>query len=392
MSGKDDNARVLLLRAGRLITPDETLAPGSVLVVGRTIEAVGGALPEPPGAEVVDLPDVTLVPGFIDVHVHGGGGFSLATSNSDEIRSYSNWAPEHGVTSFLAGIVARTPAGAVPLIEAALDAETPGAEMLGLNLEGPFVNPARRGALPETWPAGPAEALLGELLAAAGGRLRLITVAPEMPGALDIIRKAVHAGVRVSIGHTDAGYEDALRGIEAGASHVTHIFNAMRPFDHRNPGVAGAALDSPAVTVEVIADGVHLHPATVRMWLRTFGADRVALVTDAVTPAGLAEGVFRLGGQEARLEGGRVTLPDGTIAGSAATMDAVVANVVGWSAATLEEAVRMASKVPAAVAGAEARKGRIAPGYDADIVALTDDLRVEAVWTRGRLAFGAPGP
>ncbi len=381
----------LLIRAQRVITPDDTLQPGTVLVAGGLIEAVGAAWGEPPGAEVVDLPGLTLVPGFIDVHVHGGGGFSLATGRSGEIRSYSAWAARHGVTSFLAGIVAGTPAEAVPMIEAALAAETPGAQMLGLNLEGPFVNPARRGALPPLWAAEPNEKLLDQLLEAAAGRLRLMTVAPEMPGAQGLIGKAVNAGVRVSIGHTDAGYDDALRGFEAGASHVTHLFNGMRPFHHRDPGPAGAALDLPDVTIEVIADGVHLHPATVRILLRGFGPDRVALITDAVPPAGLGEGAFRLGGQEAVLESGRVTLPDGTIAGSAATMDTVLANVVRWGAATLEEAVRMASTVPALVAGAEAHKGRLAPGYDADIVALTDGLRVEVAWTRGRRALGGPG-
>lgn len=377
----------LLLRAQRVITPDETLEPAAVLLSGGVIEAVGTTLDSPPGADVVELPGLTLVPGFVDVHVHGGGGFSLATDDAAEIQSYSAWAPRHGVTSFLAGIVGRSPDDAIPLVEAALAAETPGAELLGVNLEGPFVNPARRGALPSSWPATPDQKLLETLLESAAGRLRLMTIAPEMPGALGLIKTAVGAGVRVSVGHTDASYDEALAGFRAGASHVTHVFNGMRPFHHRDPGPAGAALDSSGVTIEVIADGVHLHPATVRMLIGAFGPDRVALVTDAVAPAGLAEGSFRLGGQEARLEDGRVTLPDGTIAGSAATMDAVVANVVRWGAATLAAAVRMAAKVPATVAGAGSRKGRIAPGYDADIVALRDDLVVKAAWTRGRPAF-----
>lgn len=377
----------LLLRPQRVITPDETIEPGVVLVSDGVIEAVGIASSVPATAEVVELPGLTLVPGFVDVHVHGGGGFSLSTSDPGEIRAYSGWAPRHGVTSFLAGVVARTPSDAVTALRAVIEAESPGAELLGVNLEGPFVNPARRGALPPGWPVLPGLPLLRQLLDAAGGNLRLMTIAPEAPGAPDLIRKASEAGVRVSIGHTDASYEEALVGFQAGASHVTHVFNGMRPFHHRDPGPAGAALDSPGVTIEVIADGVHLHPATVRILLRSFGPERVALITDGVAPAGLDEGVLRLGGQEARLEGGRVALADGTIAGSAATMDVVVANVVRWGAASLPDAVRMAATVPATVAGAGVRKGRIAQGCDADIVALTDDLRVEAAWTRGQQAF-----
>jgi len=365
------------------------MRPGAVLIRGGRIEAAGPAV-SAAGAHVVDLPGLTLVPGFIDLHVHGGGGFSLATDREDEIRSFARWAPSHGVTGFLAGVVARSPEEAAPAIATVQSARpTEGAELLGVNLEGPFVNPARRGALPETWASAPQAGLFQVLLEAGGESLRLMTVAPEVSGALDIIRRGVDAGVRMSVGHTDAGYEEALAGFRAGATHVTHLFNAMRPFHQRDPGAGGAALDSPAVTVEVIADGVHLHPATVRMIFKMFGPGRVALITDGVPPAGLGGGVFRLGGQEARLEGGRVTLPDGTIAGSAATMDEVVANAVRWGGVSLADAARMASTVPAAVAGAGERKGRIAPGYDADIVALSEDLRVEAVWAGGRPLSGA---
>jgi N-acetylglucosamine-6-phosphate deacetylase len=377
----------LLLRAQRAITPDETLEPAAVLVNGSVIEAVAREIGDRPGATAIDLPDATLVPGFIDVHVHGGGGLSLATSNRAEVSAYSNWATRHGVTGFLAGIVARTAAEAKAFIQAALGAETPGAELLGVNLEGPFVSLKRKGALPASWATEPDGAVFSELLKAADGCLRLMTVAPELPGALDIIRAAAESGVRISVGHTDATYDEALLGFKAGGSHVTHTFNAMRPFHQRDPGPVGAALDSPGVTVELIADGVHLHPAVVRMLVRSFGTERIALVTDAVQPAGLNGGALRLGGEEARLEGGRVTLPDGTIAGSAATMDEVVANVVRWGAATLTEAVWMASTGPAIVAGVGSRKGRIAPGYDADIVGLDSGLNVQAVWTGGRRAI-----
>ena len=383
----------LLIRADRVITPDGTIEPGAILVSGHRIDAVSRHIEPPPGADVIDLPGLTLVPGFIDVHVHGGGGFPLITSNPEEVRSYASWAPSRGVTAFLATIVSRTPADAMPAIRAAAEvagAPADGAEVLGLNLEGPFVSPGRRGALPASWVTAPDAGAFRRLLESCANRLRLMTVAPEITGALDLIKAATEAGVRVSLGHTDAGYDVALQGFRTGASHVTHAFNAMRSLHHRDPGVIGAALDSPGVTIEVIADGVHLHPATVRLLVTAFGPGRVALVTDAVTPAGLETGVFRLGGEEARLESGRVTLPDGTIAGSAATMDSVVANVVCWGIATLAEASQMASAVPAHVAGVAGRKGRLAPGYDADIVALSDDFRVSATWVRGRLAHGRP--
>ena len=213
-----------------------------------------------------------------------------------------------------------------------------------------------------------------------------MTVAPELPRAADISRKALSLGIVVAIGHTDASYDVALRAFEAGASHVTHAFNAMRPFHHRDPGPVGAAIESPDVTVEVVADGVHLHPATIDLLIRSLGPDRVVLTTDAVTPAGLSAGSFRVGREEARLEGGRMLLPDGTIAGSAATMDQLVRNVVEWGFVGIADAVRMATIVPARVIGLSSSKGRVAPGFDADLVALDGDLAVAMTWIGGELA------
>jgi N-acetylglucosamine-6-phosphate deacetylase len=214
-----------------------------------------------------------------------------------------------------------------------------------------------------------------------------MTLAPELHGAREIIALALERDARVAIGHTDATYDVAKGAFADGASHVTHAFNAMRPLHHREPGPVGAAIEADGVTIEVIADGVHLHPATVGMLIRAAGVDRVCLVTDAVSPAGLDSGTFRIGREEARLETGSIRLPDGTIAGSAATMDGVVCNVVEWGLTGVAEALKMASHVPARVAGVESRKGAVAAAYDADLVALSEDLQVNRTWVGGRLVY-----
>jgi N-acetylglucosamine-6-phosphate deacetylase len=247
------------------------------------------------------------------------------------------------------------------------------------------VNAARRGAIPEGWLHAPDVDLFHRLMDAAGGHLRMLTLAPELAGARALLAKAAAAGCVVALGHSDASYEVAREAIAAGARHLTHAFNGMRPFHHRKPGLLGAALESHAVTAELIADGVHVHPAAARLLLAAKGAANVALVTDGVAPAGLSEGTFRIGGREARLSQGRVTLADGTIAGSAATMDVLVRNTVEWGLAPLTEAIRMASTVPARIVGLEGRKGHIAPGYDADLVVLDNGLEVAMTCVRGRI-------
>ena len=379
-----------LLTGARVVTPDSRTTPADVLIEDGRIAAVGPGLATD-GAEIVDLSGAVVAPGFIDVHVHGGGGHPLITPDPGEIEAYARWAVSQGVTSFLATVCA-------PTLDAALDclaacastrASTDGATLLGVNLEGPFVSPERRGALPPSWLATPDVDTFRRLLGASAGKLRLMTVAPELQGSADVIREALSAGVRVSLGHTDATYEVARDAFAAGASHVTHAFNAMRPFHHREPGPLGAALEAEGVTVEVIADGVHLHPATVRTLVSPFGPERIALITDGVTPAGLSEGTFRIGDVEVRLKDGEMRLPDGTISGSVATMADVVRNVVRWGISDLAAATMMASTTPARALGRSERRGRVAPGYDADLVALTDDLSVAATWVAGRLAYRA---
>jgi len=379
-----------LLTGARVVTSDARTMPADVLIEDGRIAAVAAGLAAD-GAETIDLSGSLIAPGFMDVHVHGGGGHPLITPDPGEIEAYAAWAVSQGVTSFLATVCAPTIEAALGCLAACASAReaSNGATLLGVNLEGPFVSPERRGALPPSWPATPDVETFRRLLDASAGKLRLMTVAPELAGSAEVIREALSAGVRVSVGHTDATYEVAREAFAAGASHVTHAFNAMRPFHHREPGPLGAALEADGVTVELIADGVHLHPATVRTLVGAFGADRIALITDGVTPAGQSEGTFEIGDVEARLKDGEMRLPDGTIAGSVATMADVVRNVVRWEIADLAAAATMASTTPARALGLGERKGRIAPGYDADLVALTDDLSVAATWVAGRLAYRA---
>jgi N-acetylglucosamine-6-phosphate deacetylase len=381
----------IAIRCPTILTADSAITPGTLLLGddGRIADC-GSSLDLPAGAEVVDLPDATLVPGFIDLHVHGGGGFSLATRDVEEIRNYARWVVSHGVTSFLPTICAgsidegleftRTAAEAIGAVEG-------GANVLGVNLEGPFVNPDRRGALPQGWPAEPSEDLVDQLIDAATGRLRVVTLAPEVQGVEELIGGLTKRGVVVSIGHSDADYETAAFAFREGARHVTHLFNAMRPFHHRDVGIVGAAFEARDVIVELIADGVHLDKLTVEMVVRMFGPGSVALVTDGVPPAGVDDGSFHLGNNEARLVGKQVLLPDGTIAGSAATMSGLVRNVIDWGIAEPAAAVRMAASVPARVLGLGERKGRIGPGYDADLVVLDRDLQVVMTWVQGQLVY-----
>lgn len=377
----------LLIRADRIITPDDEITPGWIAIERGLIAAVGRG-DAPPADRVEALPNVTLVPGFVDVHVHGGGGYSLATTDARKIEEYAEWAVTTGVTSFLATVVADDLEEGLGFGNTIAGATTrAGANIVGANYEGPFVSRERLGALPRSWLAPPEREAFERIWQACGGKLRMMTLAPELDGANLVIQLAKEKGILVSVGHTDVDYDGAVAAFRLGASHVTHAFNAMRPFHHRDPGPIGAALDSENVTVEMIADGVHLHASTVRILVGAFGPRRIALVTDATPLAGDEEGSIQIGAGEARVHEGRATLANGTIAGSVATMDEIVRNVVAWGVCDLVDTVRMASTVPATVVGLGERKGRIAAGYDADLVALDSELRVVRSWVSGERAY-----
>ena len=268
-------------------------------------------------------------------------------------------------------------------LEAARHAAS-GATALGLHLEGPLLSPVRAGAHPRAAIAAADIAALSSVLAR--DAVRLVTLAPERPGAFDWIRRLREAGVVVSLGHTDASYDELRRGIDAGATLVTHLYNAMSPFHHREPGAVGAALDDDRVAVGIIADGVHCHAAAVRLALRAKGPRGVVLVTDAMAAAGLGPGTYPLGGIEVIVDATSARLADGTLAGSILTMDRALRELVGMTGASVADALRMASEVPARILGL-ATKGRIAVGCDADLVLLDRSLEVVATVVGGRVAY-----
>ena len=382
----------LLVRARRAHTPLETITNAGILVSGRQIVAVGPAatLQIPHGTTIVDCGDTTLVPGFADVHIHGSGG-DTAMAGPEAIARISRFIARFGVTSWLPTLTFSASLDvSSEVIRGCVDAirrPAAGAEAVGLHLEGPFLNPQRPGALRSDCFRSPNVLELDQLLDAGSGHVRLMTVAPELPGGLDVVRRLVARGVVASIGHSDASSDETAMAIAAGVSHATHTFNAMRGLHHRDPGVVGAVLVSDAIRAELIADGVHVHPVAMAALIRAKGAGRVALITDAIAPAGLGDGDAEFDGRPIRIRNGRATLADGTIAGSVATFDAGPRRVVHESGVSLREAVVMASTTPARAIGVADRKGSLVGGRDADIVALDTNLRVRLTMARGEVVF-----
>jgi N-acetylglucosamine-6-phosphate deacetylase len=388
-------ARLALVNA-RLITGDAAVEGGLVVEEGR-IATVGSGVAAPTDTEVVDLGGCYLAPGFIELHTHGGGGYSLLTEDPAEVEAYARWVAARGVTSFLIGVAGgeheRT-LRALRRSAAFFDRPSPGppvgragAEALGYFLEGPFLNPRRKGAFPEAWLRAPDVVQFHQYVQATGGRLRLLTLAPELPGGDALIAAALEAGTVPSMGHTDATYEEALHSFEVGIRHVTHCFNGMRPFAHRDPGCLGAALTSPAVICELILDGSHVHPAAAALLVRAKGVDGTVLITDAIPPAGGEGGTIEWEGMRAKVVGRAAVREDGSIIGSVGTADDLVRNAVAWLPVTLPEAVRMVTHNPARVLGLEASKGSLRPGADADLVVLDDELQVVMTLVRGRVVY-----
>ncbi|HZU01350.1 MAG TPA: amidohydrolase family protein, partial [Ktedonobacteraceae bacterium] len=300
------------LRDAHLIDATTDMPHANLSIDGQCIESI-----EWPGASSsaqdhsIDASNMLVMPGFIDVHTHGGGGYNLHTTNADEIHGYAQWAPTTGVTAFLIAVVGVPGAMPEEQLRAAVEAishRTIGAEPLGIHLEGPYISVARRGAHQPSWLRKPDVSETEQLLALTRGYLRLVTLAPELPGATDMIRRLVEADVTVSIGHTDATYEQAQQAIQLGITHATHCFNAMRPLLHRAPGPLAAIAEAEQVRGELIADGVHVHPAAMNALVKLLGPERTVVITDALAGAGLDDATFDFAGQSAQVIRGAARL------------------------------------------------------------------------------------
>jgi len=371
------------LSAKRLFTPFEVIERPRVFVDGDLITRVATQQEAEVVGQDVSFKDAFLAPGFVDIHIHGGGGHDVMEDDASALPAVESQLARHGVSAYYPTTVTAPLDRTLRALEhlgTAIERmgegpSSPGrARPLGIHLEGPFISHARRGVHPPQDLLAPRVETFNKFWDAAHGQIRVMTIAPELEGALDVIELASRLGVCVSLGHSDATYGLAQRGIEAGARHATHTFNAMRPLGHRDPGILGAALVSEHLTADVIADGIHLDPVILELFLKAKGIDRAVLITDAIAATGMPEGRYMLGSLEVEVKDG-ACMHDGKLAGSVLTMDRAVRNVAALGGWNLQKAVQLATANPARVLGQNSR-GRIAAGMAADLAVLDEHGQV----------------
>ncbi len=394
MNKTKGQSKVKKLRNVRLITPDGLSGGYEISIEGSRIvslEKPDKIYPEALDETVIDCKGLIASPGFIDVHIQGGGGSCVMDGTCEAIDVICETHARYGTTGLLLTPIPDKEGDYKNLrtISEAIDTGTDGASILGIHLEGPFINPKMKGGFSLKHIEKPSVDLFKKYEEACGDRIRLCTIAPELEGSDEVIDYMVSEGVVVSIGHTDASYGQVKEAVSKGVSHVTHLFNAMRPFHHREPGVVGGSLLMDELTVQIIADGIHIHPAGVDLAVRAKGTERIVLITDAVKPLDMPEGRYPSFGYNVIVKDGSVRLEDGTLSGSLLSMNRAVSNTCNFAGLTLWESVNMASLNPARVMRLSDRKGSIEPGKDADIVLLDDDFNVHLTMVEGKIVFSS---
>ena len=385
------NKKTIIIN-GTIITPLQLLEDKVISIEKGKITGIGDKknIFESAEIEIIDAGEGFIAPGFIDIHVHGGGGSDVMDGKYEAIKRVAATHSRFGTTAFLPTTMAMSKDKIIKSLKSINEVFVKGtgaAEILGVHLEGPYINPLKKGAQRKEDIKNPSIEEFLEFNLASGNSIRLVTIAPEIPGAIELIRWLYEHKIIASVGHSNATYEQVQESIRAGLNHVTHTFNAMRGLDHREPGVVGAALSSPELIVEMIADGIHLHPAVMKILTRVKEAEKIVLITDAMRATSKPEGTYNLGGQEVIVADGQARLKDGTLAGSVLTMDKAVNNMIEMVGVSLREAIQMATINPAKCLGIEGRKGSLAAGKDADIVILDKKLKVKLTMVKGKIVY-----
>jgi N-acetylglucosamine-6-phosphate deacetylase len=392
---------MIVLSARQLYTPLEEIHHPLVFIEDGIISAVCSREQKeiPKNATLVDFasesPDAILVPGFVDIHIHGGAGIDVMRATPGETEKLDRFLAARGVTGYFSTTVAAPLDETCAALERIADtienasknpARLPAvrAHPLGIHLEGPFLSLKRRGVHPSENLLEPTVPIFERMWQAARGHMRMMTIAPELPGALEVIAEAARRKVCVSIGHSDADMHTARAAVQAGAQHATHTFNAMRPLDHREPGIIGETLTNDRLSADIIADGIHLAPEIVKLFLHEKGPERSVLITDAISATGMPDGTYRLGPIQVEVKDGKCT-SDGKLAGSVLTMDRAVRNVTQFAGWSLQNAVRAAT-LNAARASGLAGHGQVTPGMEANLVLLNPEGKVLRTIVNGRVA------
>jgi N-acetylglucosamine-6-phosphate deacetylase len=387
------NNRLAIIN-GSVVTPHSILHPGLVLCEAGRLTYVGPAQAAEPdeGSQIIDANGCYILPGLIDTHFHGSGGDDVMANGAAGLGRIARSILRYGTTGFLATTIAARHDELLRAVADTIAAETaqvePAAAILGLHIEGPYINLKFKGAQPEWGIRDPNFDECRELLDAAAGRIKIMTLAPELPGGLELIRWLTNHHVIASVGHSEADYETALAAIEAGAKRATHLFNAMSGVHHRKPGLAAAVLNEPGICAELICDGVHVHPQMARLAWRMKGREGVALVTDATAAQGVGDGVFTLGDFQIQVRGNLCTLLDGvTIAGSVLTMNGAARNALQFTGMDLLDLAYTAALIPAQACGVADRKGSLEAGKDADIAIFQPDFTTAYTICAGQVAY-----
>lgn len=381
-----------VITAASLVTPVEWIESPVLTVEDGQITALESRrTAEIPAGRLLDFPGLILAPGFIDIHIHGGAGRDAMEASESALAQIELQLVKHGVTAYLPTTVTAPPEKILAALAglgksiATANRNRGRAVPLGIHLEGPFISHEKRGVHPPENLLSPSPQVFDRFWQGSAGNIRIMTIAPELPGAAETIQYARSLGVHSSLGHSNATYQEAQSGISAGADHATHTFNAMRALDHRDPGILGAVLENNELTADIIADGIHVHSSVLSLFLRAKGPDRAILITDAISATGMPDGVYKLGGFEVQVSNGRCEY-HGKLAGSVLTLDRAIRNVMACAGWQLQQAVKLATLNPARLLGISDQRGLVATGRRADLVVLTPEGQVVQTIIGGEMA------